>query len=58
MSGYHSFLAVDMIFILIMPAAMFHKTTVVLIQILNKFRSFHVLFVRQLQSPLQKAFLL
>ncbi len=43
MSWYHSSFPVNMIFILVMPASMFDKTTIVLIQILNKLCSFHVL---------------
>jgi hypothetical protein len=44
MSWNYSLFAVNMVFIPIVSATMFDKTTIILIKILNKLCSFHLLF--------------
>jgi hypothetical protein len=41
MSGDNSSFAITVVHIFIVPATMFNKTTIMLIQILNEFGSFH-----------------
>ncbi len=41
MSGNYCLFAVNVIFVFIVPVAMFYKTAIVLIEMLYKFSSFH-----------------